>query len=696
VAALEPLAATSGGITPTHTMPVSAHPIAAPRKAVAIYVVAGALLLAAATGFVVWRRWAAAAARPLDDNLVAVLPFRTAGADPSVQYLRQGMVDLMQAKLTGEGGPRAADARSVLAAVRDAGGTETRDLTEEAAASVAKKLGAGRVLQGSIVGSADHLVMNASLVAIPGGKTVAQTSVVGTKDSIFTLIDRLTAQLLALGAGASSAQLSQLTTTNLDALRAYLDGVAAYRRGAFQNATPLLSRAVELDSTFGLALSWLVEADGWHPATTDMRRIRALAWQYRDRLNPQDQLFLSLRLGSRYPKQTPWTVRIADAEHAVQVMPESADAWYYLGDNLFHFGRISDIPEPEVRARQALEQAFQRDSLYGGPIQHLAALTWAARDTAAQRVWTRRLVALDSAGEGVPGARWNMLQATRDEAGIAAFLKGLDAGPAQTPQMIMFFGTLDSVTIAHRDALHNAAYRLSASKPDRMQTAGDRARFLMNLGRPAEAAKWIDTLATLDQRGAGLVSILGAFWFGGGPPDTTVMDAEQRATWRTWEGDTVEGKRLLATWRDLAAKDTVDGFAGRAYALLQARLAAERHDPSAARLLDIADSLWVGRDGGGTWAAAELAQLYERQGRVDRALRAIRRRWIPMGEPEPAGLAESYRLEGKLAALADDKVGATRAYRNYLQLRVDPEPSRVPQLDSVRAELSALGDLEKK
>ena len=65
-----------------------------------------------------------------------------------------------------------------------------------------------------------------------------------------------------------------------------------------------------------------------------------------------------------------------------------------------------------------------------------------------------------------------------------------------------------------------------------------------------------------------------------------------------------------------------------------------------------------------------------------------------MGEPEPAGLAESYRLEGRLAALADDKVGATRAYRNYLRLRVDPEPSRVPQLDSVRAELSALGDLE--
>ena len=65
-------------------------------------------------------------------------------------------------------------------------------------------------------------------------------------------------------------------------------------------------------------------------------------------------------------------------------------------------------------------------------------------------------------------------------------------------------------------------------------------------------------------------------------------------------------------------------------------------------------------------------------------------------EPEAGGLAESYRLEGRLAALADDKIDALRAYRNYLRLRVDPEPSRVPQLDSVRAELSAVGDLEAK
>ncbi len=695
VAALEPLAGPSGGITPTQTRPIAAvAAVAAPRRTLPRWTWAAAIAaVLAAAAFLIWKPWARAAARPLDANLVAVLPFRTAGADPSVQYLRQGMVDLMQAKLTGEVGPRAADARSVLAAVRDAGG-DADDLDEHAVAQVARKVGAGRVLQGSIVGPADHLVVNASLVSAADGRTVTQTSVTGPRDSLFVLSDRLTAQLLALGTGASADQLSALTTTSLDALRAYLDGAAAFRRGVFQSSTPAFARAVELDSTFALALSALVESDGWHPATTDMNRVRRLAWQYRERLNSRDQLFLSLRLGSRYPRSTPWQVQIADAERAVQRIPESAEAWFYLGDYLFHFGRVSDIADPEVRARQAFEQAFQRDSLYGAPIQHLAQLTWVAGDTAAQRVWTGRLIALDSTAEGVPGARWNLLQARRDTAGLRAFLSRLDGAPMTVPQGIVFFEPLDSLTLVFQDRLLDAAYRLAATKGDRVQVAGDRVRALVNRGRPSESARWVDTVATMNLRQAGFLGVVGMYWFGAGPADTMKMDAEQRDIWAAYGGDAARGARLLALWKQRAAADSTDGFFLRAAPLLEARLAAMRGEPAAARLTDRADSLWQGYTDGTAWAGLELARLYESQGRVDRALRAVRRRYNPLGEPDASGLAESFRMEGRLAALADDKVGALRAYQNYLRLRFDPEPSRVPQLDSVRAEIRALGGLE--
>jgi len=692
-AALEPLAGSSGGVTPTHTQPMSATAPARARRPRA-FLVAGVALVGAAIALFAWKPWARAGSTPLDANLVAVMPFRVAGADPGLQYLRQGMVDLLQAKLTGQGGPRAADTRSVLAAVRDAGGTDSNDLDGNAINRVALRLGAGRVLQGSIVGPPDHLVVTASLVEVPRGATVAQASVEGPRDSLFVLVDQLTAKLLALGAGASSNQLSSLTTTSLDALRAYLDGVAAYRRGAFQVATPLLERAVGLDSTFALALSALIESHGWHSATLDMNRVQRLAWEHRDRLNPQDQLFLSLRLGSHYPRSTPWDVQIADAENAVQKVPESAEAWYYLGDALFHFGPVSDVSNPEVRARRAFEQAFAQDSMYATAITHLAALTFALGDTAAQRLWTRRMAALDSAAEGMATARWDLAAATGDAATISALLQATGSMSSERVRGIAFFSPLDSTTIAHQDELLAAAGRSAATRPERRELTFNRAMALWNRGRPAEAARWIDSLAAVDPGLGAIQSLLGFVAYGGERPDPSTLSADQVDYLRFHEGDMAAGKRALAVFRERAAGDTLRGGWARIAALTEAGLAVQASDPAAGRLVDRADSLWRGQSGNASWSSITLARLFEAQGRTDRALRAVRRRWMPLNQPQPVGLAESYRLEGQLAARVGDRDAAMRAYRNYLKLRFDPEPSKVPQRDSVRAELAAIANVE--
>jgi tetratricopeptide (TPR) repeat protein len=473
--------------------------------------------------------------------------------------------------------------------------------------------------------------------------------------------------------------------------------VTAYRRGAFQAATPLLERAVQLDSTFALALSWLVEANAWHQSTGDMGRVRHLAWQYRARLNPQDQLFLTLRLGSRYPRNTPFTDQIADAEKTVQRIPESADAWYYLGDVLFHGGRLSDIANPEARARQAFEAAFQRDSLYGAPITHLASLTFVAGDTAAQRLWTRREIALDSTAEGVPLAQWNLLQATGDGPGIKAFVASL-ATQGQLSQSLLNLGPLDSVTIAHQVELLDALPRLPTNGADRAGKAFTRLFVLLNRGRPAEAAAAIDTLRAMGVPHTNAVSVFVAFLQGGQLPDTLAFGGDRPSLdlFHFVQGDLSVIPRLREFFKALAATDTTDGFESRWLPTLDAWIAVKRGDTTANRLVDVADSLWQGRRENSQFGAGVLARLYQSQGRLDRALRAVRRRYITLGEPEPIGLAESFRLEGELAAKTGDKVGAIRAYRNYLRMRADPEPSRIPQRDSVRAELAAVGDLEGK
>jgi len=217
---------------------------------------------------------------------------------------------------------------------------------------------------------------------------------------------------------------------------------------------------------------------------------------------------------------------------------------------------------------------------------------------------------------------------------------------------------------------------------------------MLNRGRPSETARWMDTLRTINPAGGGVQAIIAAAYYGGPPPDTAGLSPENRNFWRTTQGDLAAGGDFVAFLRTRAAADSAHGFWYRMLPMGEAMVAVQRRDPAAPRLVDVADSLWRGYEANAEWASIHLARLYQSQGRIDRALRAVRRRWNSLGYPKPMGLAASYRLEGQLAGLAGDRVGAIRAYRNYLRMRVDPEPSMIPQRDSVRAELAAIGDSE--
>jgi hypothetical protein len=53
-------------------------------------------------------------------------------------------------------------------------------------------------------------------------------------------------------------------------------------------------------------------------------------------------------------------------------------------------------------------------------------------------------------------------------------------------------------------------------------------------------------------------------------------------------------------------------------------------------------------------------------------------------------LASHLREEGRLAALTGDTAGSVAAYRHYLALRSNPEPTLRADVDRVRAELGKL------
>src|SRR3989454_179654 len=222
-----------------------------PRRRAGL-VAAAAAIIAVALGGALMSRSRGAAAK-VDPNVVAVFPFRVTGADASLQYLREGMVDLLGAKLTGEDGVRAADTRTVLSAWRRAGGTDREDLAADGARSVARRVGAGKLVLGEVVSTPNRLILSAAIVASSSGRSTPQASVDGPPHSLLTLGERLVRQLLATEGASGGGGPGARSPASLPALQAYLRGRAPYPRGLFEEAPRDFEPAVQIDSAVPLA-----------------------------------------------------------------------------------------------------------------------------------------------------------------------------------------------------------------------------------------------------------------------------------------------------------------------------------------------------------------------------------------------------------------------------------------------------------
>jgi hypothetical protein len=126
--------------------------------------------------------------------------------------------------------------------------------------------------------------------------------------------------------------------------------------------------------------------------------------------------------------------------------------------------------------------------------------------------------------------------------------------------------------------------------------------------------------------------------------------------------------------------------------LLDTQLAAKDRRPDArARLEELDSLLRTGPTSGHFFERVgniEAARLWLELGEPARALASIRRR--RQGLQTYSELPRYLRDEGRYAALAGDRRGAIRAYRQYLALRNEAEPSLQPQVETVRRALAAL------
>lgn len=699
------------------------HPARRIRRRMALAVALGVATLALLALRVV--RWSD---RPGARDIVAVIPFRVSAADSSHAWLQEGMVDLLTIRLGGDGGVGVADPVSVLASWdRISPGGPGAD-ESAAAREVAADAGAGWAVTGVVVGTAARVTLSASLLNVKSGRTIVLASAEGAADSLPVLVDRLASQLLGGGAGLSDARLTSLTSSSLPAVREFLAGRAAAQRGLREVAVRRFLEALALDSNFALAGLELLRASQWvaTPEAAELAQRRAVAG--RDRLSTADRTLLDALVGE--VPDAPALFRVWN--DAVLAYPSRPETWYGLGDGYFHVGAAAGLPDAMARAEGAFRQGWQLDSaaaaaqalggpLVAEPVEHMIQLAHLRHDTAEVRRLTAMVLAADSAGYLAHLARWH-LAALGTAAARDSFWAGIEQAPERTLMLASLFQSFTGEGLEDAQRTYAEARRqLLIHDPGYADFAF--TVYALNRGRPGEVPQgaappaartpsarrtWLRWALWWEADTAGMGEVIRALQAEVTRQPTTPLEARDRyldlcalGLWQVTRGEYVaarvsasglSGIRLVGL--ELADSMSESNHLKLCAALIGASVAGGLGASDARSKLVAADSMarslvFALLPRSVPEANLLLARLWEAQGDLPRALDAARRR-ATLLLAAPVLMTTYVREEGRLAAMTGDTAGAIRAYRHYLGLRYDPEPSLQPEVERVRGELARL------
>jgi tetratricopeptide (TPR) repeat protein len=599
------------------------------------------------------------------------------GADESLSYLHEGMVDLLSARFVDDSLAHAVDPGRTISAWRRLDDGED-EISRDNALQLADRVGATGVIVGSVVGEPSRVFVTATLLSSSGARDI-EVRAEGPADSLTAVIDRLAARLLAAKYGEAE-RLDVRTTSSLPALRAYLTGQAFYRRGAYKAAARQYESALSADSQFALAaLQLALAADRINDGEQNGRAL-AIAWLNRQRLNARDRAHLVAFAGRNYPFPSPTADALPAWGAALNLTPASADIWYEFGERLFHHGIPLAIADAPQRAVRAFERSLQLDVDDNGGARAMLVLA-AARigDSATVRQYASPAALRDSMGALSPFVAWTVARMFDDKDALAEMHKDLEKLDDVSLRMIAMAALYDRVHLQEGQRATAILRRRMANSrsPDLLLaehafavSAGDKRRALELTERigqrlPGLHAQWrlrvLDALYGDGSREAAEDAAARLTVFTTVAPRRTELERAVFLSdlcvieqWRLAHSDRTRTGAAIDVLRSaefLRVPVSVGTSPQSCAALLESWLAVDTGSPDARQHLMSADSMMFDGPSAGdaaNYAHILLARLHSRVGDTDRALKAIRRRSYLTGWPRyiSTALASEAALSG--------------------------------------------------
>jgi tetratricopeptide (TPR) repeat protein len=250
------------------------------------------------------------------------------------------------------------------------------DIGLDLARRLAREAGVWTVVLGDFARSGDSLHLAARVYDVATGTRISLARVDDrTGEDARPLFDRLAANLLDLSGAPTDLPvgLARSTSQSLEAYRAYLAGVDQLNRWDLAGAERDLSRALAIDTTFGLAYYKLALTRGWLAGTKDSVADRAIvrATAHSGNLPEHDRTVINAYrafIGGEYVEARDLYQRLLTRDAG------DADAWYGLGEAWFHDTAGPDKAPAFTQAIRAFRRTLDLDPDYALAYDHVQSM----------------------------------------------------------------------------------------------------------------------------------------------------------------------------------------------------------------------------------------------------------------------------------------------------------------------------------
>lgn len=316
---------------------------------------------------------------PLDAKAWIVVPFDNLNGNQEVDWLRTGSVNLLYLGMSRWTDIRVIDDERVADYMREVpGATDAKSVSASMGLAIARRAGAGHLVMGDLLKLGSRTTVNAKIYDVRTGqrlRTVREETVIA--DSIMALFAKLSQKVLNIAPPAGSSD-GIVGTNNIAAYQAYAQGMQAMNGFEMSAARALFARALELDSTFALAHAKLSVLVGWISPNDPAGRAHAeAAARLSGSLPPRERALIAANVAFARREY----VTACDGFRAI-VRKDSTDtdAWYGLGDCLFHDPGMVPIGGDSARPRfrgdrnesvRAFKTALALDPTYHLAYQHM-------------------------------------------------------------------------------------------------------------------------------------------------------------------------------------------------------------------------------------------------------------------------------------------------------------------------------------